>query len=363
MHKKKNKTVFVAMSGGVDSSVAAALLKKQGYRVVGITMCFNISLAPGKKPSCCGVDAIEDAKRVAQTLDIPHYVLNFGKELNEKVIDPFVNEYLSGRTPNPCVRCNQYVKFGTLLKKAKALGADYLATGHYVKISRGLLNKRFKLKKGAQESKDQSYFLYQIRKEDLPFLLFPLGGLVKSKVRKIAKQYNLKNAQKKESQDICFVPDSGYQKFIEDRVGKESVSIGSIKDKDGNVLGEHKGVAFYTIGQREGLGIAVGKPVYVYKINKKENTIYVGDKDSLLSKEFSLKDVNFVSCDIPKKEIEVKVKIRYNHPEVKARLVYQEPGKAKISLRRVQRSVTPGQSAVFYRNNIVLGGGVINKVF
>jgi len=362
-HKLKNKTVFVAMSGGVDSSVAAALLKKQGYRVVGITMCFNISLAPGKRPSCCGVDAIEDAKRVAQTLDIPHYVLNFGKELNDKVIDYFVEEYLNGKTPNPCVRCNQYIKFGALLKKAKALGADYLATGHYAQISRGILNKDFKLKKGVQGSKDQSYFLYQIKKEDLSFILFPLGGLVKNKVRNLAKRYNFRNAQKKESQDICFVSDAGYQKFIQDRLGKKVISPGPIKDKGGNVLGEHQGISFYTIGQRGGLGIAVGKPVYIYKIDKKENTIYVGEKNLLLSKEFSVCDVNFVSCDIPKKEIEVKVKIRYNHPEVNARLVCQKLGEARVYLRRAQKSVTPGQSAVFYRNNIVLGGGIIKKVF
>jgi len=205
--------------------------------------------------------------------------------------------------------------------------------------------------------------LHQIRKEDLPFILFPLGGLVKEKVRKLAKRYHLKNAQKKESQDICFVPDSGYQKFIQDRIGKEMISPGPIKGKDGNVLGEHKGIFFYTIGQREGLGIAVGKPVYVYKIDKEENAIYVGEKNLLLAKEFSVCDVNFVSCDIPKKEIEVKVKIRYNHPEVKAKLVYQKKGEVRIHLKRAQRSVTPGQSAVFYRNNTVLGGGIINKVF
>ncbi len=361
VRKNKKKTVFVAMSGGVDSSVAAAILKEKGYNVVGVTMCFNISLSESKRPSCCGADAIEDAKCAAQTLNIPHYVLNFGQDLEKEVISYFVDEYLQGRTPNPCVRCNQYIKFGSLLKKVKLLGADYLATGHYAKRTCNLFSKNYELKKSIQGSKDQTYFLYQIKKEDLPFILFPLGGLVKDKVRKMAKQYVLKNAQKKESQDICFIPDSGYQKFLEVRLGKKVARPGPIKDIDGKILGQHQGIAFYTIGQREGLGIAAGKPVYIYKIDKESNTIYVGEARHLFSKGLIAQDLNFVSMKFPKKEIEVSVKIRYNHSEVKAFLIPRGLKEVEVRFKKPQKSVTPGQSVVFYRKNVLLGGGIIQE--
>jgi len=351
------------MSGGVDSSVAAAILKSQGYQVFGITMCFDIPLEQGGRPSCCGADAIQDARHVAQMLNIPHHVLSFCQELNDKVIKYFIDEYHKGRTPNPCVRCNQYLKFGTLLKKIRMMGGDYFATGHYAKITRDPLRRRFELKKSVQGAKDQSYFLYQIKKEDLPYILFPIGGLVKSQVRALAKKYNLRNAQKKESQDICFVTTGDYKDFLQKRAPEALGVPGPIKDDQGLVLGQHQGLGFYTIGQRDGLRVAVGHPIYIYKMEKETNTIYVGPKERLLSRGFLAKEVNFVSRDFPKKPIEVKVKIRYNQPEVRARLIPLKEGKVDICFYKPQASVTAGQSVVFYRFDVVLGGGIIEKPF
>ncbi|MDP8266509.1 MAG: tRNA 2-thiouridine(34) synthase MnmA [Candidatus Aceula meridiana] len=361
--KKKQKTVFVAMSGGVDSSVAAALLKKKGYKVVGVTMCFNISSSQGKRPSCCGAEAIEEAKRAAQVLDIPHYVLSFGDDLQKYVIDDFVKEYLDARTPNPCVQCNRMVKFGSLLKKVKLMGADFLATGHYARADYSKTRRRFELKKGKDKKKDQGYFLYKIQKENLSSILFPLGGLKKKKVRLLAKKLHLPSAERRESQDICFIPKGSYQEFIQDRLGKKAFKPGEICDFKGNVLGQHKGIAFYTIGQRDKLGIAVGKPVYVYRIDKTTNTIFVGDKKCLLAHGLIAEDVNFVSMNIPKKKIEVQIKIRYNQPEVKAWLSQDKGGRVRVDFYTPQMAVTPGQSVVFYRKDIILGGGIIKDVF
>ena len=364
MLKKKNqKTVFVAMSGGVDSSVAAALLKREGYKVVGVTMCFNIAALSGKKPSCCGEEAIEDARRVAQILDIPHYVLNFSDDLQKCVIDDFVKEYLNARTPNPCVQCNRLIKFGSLLKKVKLMGADFLATGHYARVGYSRSRRRFELKKGKDRAKDQAYFLYKIRKENLPFILFPLGGLEKKKVRLLAKKFKLPSAKRKESQDICFIPDGNYQQFMEDRLGSKAFKPGPICDSNGNILGQHKGIAFYTIGQRDKLGIAVGKPVYVYRIDKKTNTICVGDKSQLLAHGLIAKDVNFLSMNFSKKKIEVKIKIRYNQSEVKAWLSSAEAGGMRVTFHTPQLAVTPGQSVVFFQKDIILGGGIIKDIF
>ena len=357
----KNKKVFVAMSGGVDSSVAAAVLKRQGYQVFGITMCFDIPRGPGHRPSCCGADAINDARQVAQKLNIPHHVLSFGQELDEHVIKDFIEEYRQGRTPNPCVRCNQHLKFGSLVKKIRMLGGDYLATGHYAKITYQPLPRRFQLRKSVQGSKDQSYFLYRIPKEHLPFILFPVGGLNKDQVRNLANTFGFHNAQKKESQDICFVPDGDYARFLKDRAPEALGSPGPIKDAQGRVLGAHQGMGFYTIGQRDGLGLALGHPVYIYRMDQGTNTIYVGPREQVFSPGLSAGEVHFVSVDFPKKPIEVKVKIRYNQPEVKARLCLRDDGKADVHFHRPQASVTPGQSVVFYRGDIVLGGGIIEK--
>ncbi len=357
----KDTTVYVAMSGGVDSSVVAGLIKEAGYNTIGVTMCFNITHNDGKA-SCCGIDGIADAKRAAEILNIPHYVWNFAEDIQEHIIDDFTNEYLSGRTPNPCVRCNQHLKFGTLYKKVKALGADYLATGHYGKIDYDAARGMFALKKANDPKKDQSYFLYSMKKETLPSVLFPLGGMTKVQVRELAHKYGLNTADKPESQDICFVPAAGYKKFLEDRVGKEAFVEGDFIDENGKVVGRHKGIANYTIGQRDKLGIALGYPVYVYKIDRAANAVHVGNLDKLYSKGFTAAQVNWISMEIPQTTIEVSARIRYNSPEVKAYVTRLESGGVRVEFAEPQKSVTPGQSAVFYDDDVVLAGAIIDQV-
>ncbi|HBO97864.1 MAG TPA: tRNA 2-thiouridine(34) synthase MnmA [Candidatus Omnitrophica bacterium] len=361
MTSKKNKKVFVAMSGGVDSSVVAGMMKGAGHDVVGVTMCFSINHPGSRKPSCCGVDGIQDAQRAAQILGIPHYVLDFAKDIDEHIIEDFTNEYLSGRTPNPCVRCNQYLKFGTLYEKVKSLGADCLSTGHYARIEHNEAAGQFELKKAKDLKKDQSYFLYSMRKETLPSVLFPLGGLTKSEVRDLARKYKLNTAEKPESQDICFVPDAGYKKFLEDRVGGRVFQPGDFMDQDGKVVGQHKGIAYYTIGQRDKLGIALGHPVYVYKIEKETNMVYVGPETCLYSAGFYAGQFNPLSLAIAQETVEVGARIRYNAPETKAYLTCLSGGRVKVEFAGPQKSVTPGQSAVFYRGDVVLGGAIIDE--
>ena len=361
MKPNKDTTVFVAMSGGVDSSVVAGLIKDAGYNTVGVTMCFNITHPNNTKPSCCGIEGIGDAKRAAEILGIPHYVMNFAADINDYIIEDFTREYLSGRTPNPCVRCNQHLKFGTLYAKVKSLGADYIATGHYGKIELNDATKSFELKKAMDERKDQSYFLYSMKKETLPSVLFPLGGLTKTDVRHLARKYNLNTAEKPESQDICFVPAEGYKKFLEDRVGKESMIPGDFIDEEGNMVGKHKGIAYYTIGQRDKLGIALGYPVYVYRIDAANNTVHVGNLEKLYSKGLIASQANWVSMEIPKETVEVMARIRYNSPEVKARLTALDQKKIRLEFDQPQKSVTPGQSVVFYKEDIVLGGAIIDE--
>lgn len=356
------KRVVVAMSGGVDSSVAAWLLKKQGHEVIGITMCFNISSGSRKRPSCCGIEGIEDARRVAEKIGIPHYVLNFGKELESKVIDNFCSEYLKGRTPNPCVRCNQFLKFDLLLNKARVLGAEFLATGHYARIGYDKKSKKYLLKKGRDPQKDQSYFLYNIRKDALGHILFPLGNYNKQQVRKIAKKIGIKVADKPGSQEICFIKED-YRDFLKDRLSKISTEIkpGPIVDLQGKILGRHNGICFYTLGQREGLGIALGHRAYIVKIDKPTNTITLSKEEDLYSKGLVADSLNFLNRDFSNKPLIAKAKIRYNHKEADCRLTPLSRNQIKVEFLKAQRAITPGQSVVFYKKDIVLGGGIIKN--
>ncbi len=357
--KISNKKVFVAMSGGVDSSVVAGLMKEAGHDVVGVTMCFSISHPNSRKPSCCGVEGIDDARRAAAILDIPHYVLDFAADINDFIIEDFVSEYLEGRTPNPCVRCNQHLKFGTLYKKVLTLGAEYLATGHYAKIDFNEADQRFELKKASDPKKDQSYFLYSMNKDTLPKVLFPLGRLTKLEVRELARQFKLNTAEKPESQDICFVPNGGYQQFLRDRLGEGVFVPGPFKNPAGDVIGEHKGIVNYTIGQRDKLGLALGRPVYVYKIEKVSNTVYVGPLDYLYARGLYAGQFNPVSMPIPFETVAVNARIRYNAAEVKGYLTCLDDRRIRVDFVEPVKSVTSGQSVVFYRDDVVLGGAII----
>ena len=388
------------MSGGVDSSVAAALLKKQGLEVIGATMCFNIQSDQKKRPSCCGIEGIEDARRVAQILGIRHYVLNFAKELEDKVIADFVSEYARGRTPNPCIRCNQYIKFDALLKKARSLDCDYLATGHYARITRnqkpvlrlrspqcrapcvqalrceaGLAlskvevpvtsNQKYLLKRGKDKVKDQSYFLYCLKGKILPQILFPLGEYTKLQVRNLAKRLKLPVAEKPGSQEICFILNTDYRGFLKTRLPrmKKDIRPGPIKDLEGKILGQHKGIHLYTIGQREGLGISAKTRLYIVKIDAKKNVIFVGKEKDVYSQGLVASKLNFINIDFPQKPLEVKAKIRYNHKEAPAKLIPLSDTKIRIEFKQPQKAITAGQSVVFYDRDVVLGGGIIESSF
>lgn len=345
------------MSGGVDSSVAAFLLKEQGLEVIGLTMCLGIHNGEDDSRSrCCGAQAIDDAKAVCRQLNIDHYVLDFSDTLEEKVIADFVSEYISGRTPNPCVRCNEYLKFGKLLGYAKDMGFDFLGTGHYARIEK--TEGHFLLKKPKDTIKDQTYFLYTLRKEDLPFILFPLSDYTKDEVRGIARKNKLTVADKPQSQDICFVQDADYADFIFQRTGQKKE--GDIVDSAGNILGKHKGIFHYTRGQNRGLGIAVGRPLYVVGIDADKNQVVVGDRDDLEAQGLIAEAVNVLSPELPAK---IWAKIRYGQKQASCRVRSCQDKTLEVIFDQPQEAISPGQSIVLYDNDIVCAGGIIKKSF
>jgi tRNA-specific 2-thiouridylase len=347
------KKVFVAMSGGVDSSVAALLLKENGYAVTGVTMCLGIR-EDGERTRCCGIDAIDDAKHVCNQLQIPHFVFDFAQEMEEYVINKFIAEYQRGKTPNPCVDCNRYLKFGILLDKTRGIGFDYLATGHYARIEKR--GESWHLLRPKDKIKDQTYFLYPIKTGDLSYILFPLGSLNKEEVRSLAKKAGLHVAHKAESQDICFVTQGDYRQFF---MEKNLSSIeGNIVDTMGNILGRHRGIIFYTIGQRSGLGISSKTPLYVVEIDARKNQVIVGEKKALQAKGLIAGDINLLTDELP---IEIEAKIRYRKKPARCK-ISREGKNLKVIFKETQESITPGQAVVFYTGDEVLGGGVIEKV-
>lgn len=356
-----NNRVVIGMSGGVDSSVAAYLLIEKGYEVIGVTMKLRSDEtmeADSGTDGCCSLSAVEDARRVCNRLNIPFYVLNFTEIFEEKVVKYFINEYFEGRTPNPCIACNKYVKFDALLKKAKALEADFVATGHYAKIVYNSNLNRYLIKKSATSEKDQTYVLYNLTQDQLKHILMPLGDYTKVQTRAIAKEIDLDVADKPDSQEICFIEDNDYGKFLVDKRGSD-IKLGNFIDEKGNVLGKHKGIVNYTIGQRKGLGIAVGKPMYVVDIIPDRNIVVLGDEDKVFKNELIAGDLNFIPFDKLEKPIEVKAKIRYSAKEADAMLMPIENNKVKVIFKEAQRAITPGQAVVFYEDDIVVGGGVI----
>ena len=352
--------VVAAMSGGVDSSVAAALLKDEGYQVIGVTM----QIWPSDKPSdfggCCGIGAVEDAKKIAYKLGIPHYVMNFRDIFSQNVIADFCKEYSLGRTPNPCIRCNQYIKFDALLKRAKGLGVDFIATGHHARIEKDKAKGINLLTKGVDQDKDQSYFLYTLTQEQLNHILFPVGNLTKGKVREIARQLSLPVATKPESQEICFIPDDKYPQFLKDYI-PQAAEPGPILNEQGSVLGNHQGIMFYTIGQRKGLGISAKEPLYVIAIEPERNAIVVGNKEKVLGDELVASRLNWITIARLTQPITAKAKIRYRHPEAEATLIPLDEDKIYVKFREPQMAITPGQAVVFYDGDIVIGGGTIES--
>ncbi|MDT8317214.1 MAG: tRNA 2-thiouridine(34) synthase MnmA [bacterium] len=358
---KTKKRVAVAMSGGVDSSAAALILKREGYDVIGISMKLLSDELSGKKGGCCSLEDFNDARRVADILDVPYYVLNMQKEFSDRVIASFVTDYSSGKTPNPCILCNQEMKFDLLMKKAAQLGADYLATGHYARVDYDDKRGRYILKKGLDATKDQSYFLFSMTQDQLSKTLFPVGSFCKDEIRDMLRDAGISIADKDESQDICFVDDGDYSTLIEKSVDKTKPGHGDIVSEDGRILGTHDGIHNYTIGQRRGLGISSLKRQYVLGLDLAGNRVIVGDEEGLLSGGLMATSPNWISIEGLKGELEASVKIRYSLNDHKAILSPQDEGSVKIRFLEKVRAVTPGQAVVFYDGEEVIGGGWIER--
>ncbi|MCX8130694.1 MAG: tRNA 2-thiouridine(34) synthase MnmA [Clostridia bacterium] len=358
MSKKK---VMLGMSGGVDSSVAAAVLLEKGYDVIGVTMQIWPDMDEERQKTeggCCSLSAVDDARRVANKLGIPYYVMNFKEVFEKKVINYFKDEYLKGRTPNPCIACNRHVKFDAMLKKAASMGIDYIATGHYAKIEYDDNKGRYLLRKSVTDKKDQTYALYTLTQEQLSRTLMPIGDYSKERVREIAKEIGLTVATKPDSQEICFVEDNDYGRFISENTDCKIVP-GNFVDTKGNILGKHKGIVHYTIGQRKGLGIALGKPMFVVEINIQTNNVVLGDESEVFSRSLTASDLNFITIDHLDNEMKVKAKIRYSAKEADAIIYPYKDNKAKVVFENPVRAITPGQAVVFYDDDTVVGGGTI----
>jgi tRNA-specific 2-thiouridylase len=354
--------VMLGMSGGVDSSVAAAILLRQGYEVIGVTLQIWQDMDEERQKSeggCCSLSAVDDARRVANKLGIPYYVLNFKDIFNKTVIEYFKDEYFKGRTPNPCIACNRHVKWQAMLDKAMSMGIDYIATGHYAKVMQDDATGRFVLKKSVTERKDQTYALYNLTQHQLSHTLMPVGDYTKDQIREIAKEIGLSVATKPDSQEICFIHDNDYGRFLSENCDKE-ILPGKFVDTKGNVLGTHKGIVHYTVGQRKGLGIAFGKPMFVVAVNPGNNTVILGDDSEVFSDTLTASDLNFISIEKPFDGMRVTAKIRYSAKEAAATIHVIDDRKIKVVFDMPQRAITPGQSVVFYDGDVVVGGGTID---
>lgn len=355
--------MLVGMSGGVDSSVAAGLLLEQGYEVIGVTMrIWQCEEEDARVKSCCSLAAVDDARKVAETLNIPFYVMDFRDVFQDKVIADFVGEYLRGRTPNPCIACNRHLKFGLFYEKAKSLGAEYIATGHYARTGYDEKSGRRLLLRAADKKKDQSYVLYNLTQDQLAHTVFPLGGYTKPLVRQKAKELALPVSDKAESQEICFITDDDYKRFITERTPAGKIKPGNFVNSAGVVIGRHEGLPYYTVGQRKGLGLALGYPAYVLSLNPAANTVTVGRAEENYSSALLAADNNFIALEQVTEPIEVQAKIRYGAAPALAVIAPIPDGRIEVRFAQPQRAVTPGQAVVYYQGESVIGGGIIDEV-